>query len=559
MRRLPRGLRIGTKLTLMVLAMMALTLGISMVTYTHYENIVVDAVQNQTEALSKALQISVQQLTSRGQTDQELLQDYVRRLSARGVTEISILSSERKVVASSNRARIGTTVNEPRAATARVARQVGGKSLVVTGTIGTDDTTSEKISYNLDIPIIINDRVRGYVRLHVILDDFAALLRRIYLKRALTTAMVFLAGVAGSIFLAYRMTSPLNQLAAAAERVAAGDLDAAVPVAGGDEIGRLQRNFNRMLERLQEKRRLEARLRRAERAGVVGRFASAIAHEIRNPLNYINLSVDHLRTAFRPGEPQKAREFEASLDQIKEELGRLNGLVTDFLNFGRPPRLRPEPLRVDELLQEVSRFAAVGAARQGIAVEVQVAAGLPTIEADAEGLRTCVLNLVTNAIQAMPRGGRLQLAARPLPDGLVEIAVRDTGVGISEADLEAVFEPYFSTREGGTGLGLAITRRIIEEHDGRIEVESRVGEGTEFRIVLPVAGPSAAPAAGAPAPGTAGPGDEASRVPVAEPAARLLGRRPAAGDPQPEAAAEGHGSLAAGERKPAARRWRRRP
>ncbi|HMC82973.1 MAG TPA: ATP-binding protein [Candidatus Polarisedimenticolia bacterium] len=477
-----RDLRIGTKLTLMVLTLMALTLGMLFFTYEHYEKLLVDMVQNQTEDLSKALEISVQQLTSRGQTDKQLLQDYVQRLSARGVTEISILSTERLVLASSNQAKVGTRVHPPRRGT--------GKPLVITGTIGDDEDSDKKISYNLDIPIIIDDQKQGYVRLHIILDDFAALLHSIHLKRILATSLIFLAGVAGSLALAHRMTSPLLRLTLAAERVASGDLDAAVPVESRDEIGKLQGNFNRMLEKLRENRRLESQLRRAERAAAIGRLASAVAHEIRNPLNYVSLSVDHLRTAFPPGDGPRAAEFERSVAEIKEELHRVNGLVTDFLNFGRPPRLRVQSCRVEEIFQEVLRLTSARASQQGIAANMRVDPGLPTLRADPEGLRTCFLNLVSNAIQAMPRGGRLELEASRMKPDVACLKVRDDGIGISDVDLERIFEPYFSTKEAGVGLGLAITQRIVQEHGGRIEVVSRVGEGTEFQIVLPVTGPA---------------------------------------------------------------------
>ena len=204
MRTFLHGLRIRTKLTLMVLIMMALTLGILFLVYDHYETVLVDMVQNQTEDLSKALEVSVQQLTSKGQNDQQLLQDYVGRLSALGVTEISILSSERRVVASSNQARVGTRIHPP--------KKGPSGPFIITGTIGEDEDLKTKISYNLDIPIIVDDQKRGYVRLHVILDDFAALLRSIYLKRSLATSGVFLAGVGASLALAYRMTSPLKRL-----------------------------------------------------------------------------------------------------------------------------------------------------------------------------------------------------------------------------------------------------------------------------------------------------------------------------------------------------------
>jgi hypothetical protein len=478
-----RDLRIRTKLAIMVLTMMALTLGILFLIYDHYERVLVDLVLDQTEDLSKALEISVQQLTSKGQSDQQLLQDYTGRLSALGVTEISILSSERQVVASSNQARIGTRVHAPRRAAAG--------PLIITGTIGEDaEDAQKKISYNLDIPIIVDDQKRGYVRLHIILDDFAALLRSIYLKRSLATSGVFLAGVGASLALAYRMTSPLKHLAAAAERVAGGDLEVTVPVERGDEIGRLQGNFRHMLEALRENRRLESRLRRAERAGAMGRLASAVAHEIRNPLNYISLSMDHLRAASRPSEPARAQKFDESMEQIRQELRRVNALVTEFLNFGRPPRLRLQPCRVEEVLQEVVRFTAEGAGQRNVAVQVRIAPGFPALRADAEGLRTCFLNLVTNAIQAMPHGGTLELRAETDEPGLVRFEAKDTGVGIAERDLERIFEPYFSTKEAGVGLGLAISQRIVQDHDGRIEVSSRPGEGTEFRIVLPVDGPA---------------------------------------------------------------------
>jgi signal transduction histidine kinase len=482
MKRFLRNLRIGTKLTLMVLTMMALTLGILFLIYDHYETVLVDMVQNQTEDLSKALEVSVQQLTSKGQSDQQLLQDYVGRLSALGVTEISILSSERRVVASSNQAKVGTRIHAPKKGSAG--------PLIITGTIGEDEDLDKKISYNLDIPIIVDDQKQGYVRLHVILDDFAALLRSIYLKRSLATSVVFLAGVGASLALAYRMTSPLKRLTAAADRVAAGDLDVTVPVERGDEIGKLQGNFNRMLEALREKRRLEVQLRRAERAGAMGRLASAVAHEIRNPLNYVSLSVDHLRSSFRPSDPDRAGEFDSNVDQIKEEMRRVNALVTEFLDFGRPPRLRIQPCRSEEILQEVVRFTAPRAEQQKVGVELNLEGSLPLLRADSEGLRTCFLNLVTNGIQAMPRGGTLELRAETAGPGQVRFRVKDSGVGISERDLERIFEPYFSTKEAGVGLGLAITQRIIQDHGGRIEVFSQSGAGTEFCLVLPVEGPA---------------------------------------------------------------------
>jgi len=486
---LPRA-RIRTKLALMILVMMALTLGIHFLIETHYEKVLVDLVQNQTEDLSKALEISVQQMTSKGQSDQQLLQDYVGRLSARGVSEISILSSEWKVLASSNQAKVGTRVRPPHR---------GNKGpLVISGTLGGDEEVSQKTAYNLDIPIIVDDQKQGYIRLHIILDDFAALLRSIHRKRSLATSLVFLGGVGAALFLAYRLTSPLKRLSEAVERVSAGNLEASVPVVRGDEIGRLQVSFNRMLEKLRENRRLESQLRRAERAGSLGRLASAVAHEIRNPLNFVSLSVDHLRTDLAPEDPVRAREHEETLLSIKEELHRVDAMVTEFLSFGRPGRLRLQTCRLEEIVQDVLRLAAPAADRQKVVLHSEIPPGLPPITADPDGMRICLQNLVTNGIQAMPRGGKLTLSVQPLEPESVCFSVEDQGVGIAPDDWEKIFEPYFSTKETGVGLGLAITRRIIQEHDGEIDVASVPGGGTRFQVRLLRRGPSRASAPGRP-------------------------------------------------------------
>ena len=477
--------RIGTKLALMILVMMALTLGIHFLIETYYERVLVGLVQNQTEDLSKALEISVQQMTSKGQTDQQLLQDYVERLSARGVSEISILSSEWKIVASSNQSKIGKKVRPPR----------GPKGpLVLSGTLGDDEEVNPKSAYILDIPIIVDEQKLGYIRLHIILDDFAALLRSIHQKRSLATSLVFLGGVGASLLWAYRLTSPLKRLSEAVERVSTGNLEASVPVERGDEIGRLQSSFNRMLEKLREARQLESQLRRAERAGSLVRLASAVAHEIRNPLNFVSLSLDHLRANLRPEDSNRGREHDETISAIKDELRRVDSMVTDFLSFGRPPRLRLQSCRIEEVIQDALRLSTPAAERQKVALRLEIDPRLPPVLADPEGIRTCLQNLITNGIQAMPRGGVLTLRAEPDARESICVTVRDEGVGISPENRDKIFEPYFSTKEAGVGLGLAITRRIIQEHEGEIEVSGRAEGGTEFRMRLPRDGPAIAAA-----------------------------------------------------------------
>ncbi|HEV8374716.1 MAG TPA: ATP-binding protein, partial [Candidatus Polarisedimenticolia bacterium] len=314
----------------------------------------------------------------------------------------------------------------------------------------------------------------------------------VHRKRSLATSLVFLAGVGACLTLAHHLTSPLKRLSHAAERVSAGDLEVQVRVERGDEIGKLQRSFNRMLEKLRETRRLEQELRRSERAGSLGRLASAVAHEIRNPLNFMSLSVDHLRAALRPGETATSEETDRTLLAIKEELGRVNSMVADFLSYGRPPRLRISTCRLEDVLHDVLRLAALRAAQQKVSLDLQILGTLPAIQADPEGIRTCLMNLVNNGIQAMPLGGRLAIQAAEGEPAMIRITVTDEGVGIPSRDLERIFDPYYSNKEAGVGLGLAITQRIIQDHDGRIEVSSVENKGTEFLVYLPLEGPHAA-------------------------------------------------------------------
>jgi signal transduction histidine kinase len=167
-----------------------------------------------------------------------------------------------------------------------------------------------------------------------------------------------------------------------------------------------------MVERLREHRALEERLHFAERTSALGRLASAVAHEIRNPLNFINLSIDHVRERLPPEEAKKREDFDRILINMKAEISRLNRLVGDFLSFGKPMRLHPRLVSVEEVLREVASLVDHKAKDQGITLEVAADEALPRIVADPELLKTCFLNLMINAVDAMPEGGALEIAVR---------------------------------------------------------------------------------------------------------------------------------------------------
>jgi signal transduction histidine kinase len=287
----------------------------------------------------------------------------------------------------------------------------------------------------------------------------------------------------------WRFTRPVRELANAAHRVSAGDIDFTVSVAQKNEMGTLARAFNEMLKSLRDKRELEERLQRAERSALAGRFAAGIAHEIRNPLSFINLTIDFLRHKFPPAAEAMRAEYEKLCDSMKEEIERLNRLVSDFLSYGRPARLKLRELDARQLADEVIGLVRAKAEQQSVQLAVREESNDgqthdTRFQGDAEQLKTCFSNLAINAVQAMPKGGSLTITIHP-HEANIRVEFADTGTGIAPESLEHIFEPYFSTKDTGTGLGLALTKKLIEDHGGQIMVNSEVGVGTIFTVILP--------------------------------------------------------------------------
>jgi signal transduction histidine kinase len=282
-----------------------------------------------------------------------------------------------------------------------------------------------------------------------------------------------------------RFTRPVTELSQAAQRVADGDLGFEVPVGGPQEISRLSSTFNSMIVGLRRSRDLEEQLQRAERSAMVGRLASGIAHEIRNPLNFINLSIDYLREKYAPQADDSRNEYTRILTTIKDELARLNRLVSDFLSYGRPAKLKLREVDARTLIEEVRTLVAAQSEQQNVNINIlQNGNGNAMLQADGELLKTCFSNLMINAVQAMPEGGTLNVTLSP-NSSQVEVEFADTGQGISSEAIEQIFEPYYSTKETGIGLGLPLTKKIIEEHGGQISVKSEPNSGATFTVVLP--------------------------------------------------------------------------
>jgi signal transduction histidine kinase len=232
-------------------------------------------------------------------------------------------------------------------------------------------------------------------------------------------------------------------------------------------------------ESLEDRLRLELRLGRAERDATLGRLAAALAHEIRNPLTVIGTTVQYLRDRFEPDDDRRAL-----LDAADRKVRQMDESLDGLLSFSRPLELRANPGRLAPALQAVAEFVHARAAQQGVEVRVETEPRVPRVVLDQRLMEQAILNLALNALDAMRDGGCLTFALRAAPRHAV-VTVADTGGGLTDAKLAALFEPYYTTPRGGTGLGLAITRRIVEEHGGAIEASSEPGRGTTFTVLLP--------------------------------------------------------------------------
>ena len=332
---------------------------------------------------------------------------------------------------------------------------------------------------------------RWYVMVVLKKDDTKSLFRAA--EPLVYTLAILLLSIFVTIVLVWRFTRPISDLSKAARRVARGELDFRLSYDDrNDEIGHLTRQFNVMTEELEKNRNLQRQLQEAEKSAVVGRLASAIAHEIRNPLNYINLSLDHLRKKFAPEDKQKNENFEKLTSQLKIEVDRINRQVSDFLQYSRPVKLHLKPIEIRGVIEDSLRIVEPQAAELAISVSFVQRDKVPLIAGDLEVLRSVFNNLLINAVQSMEASGGSLSVVTYENGGLVVIEVKDKGIGIPRENLDKIFQPYFSTKETGTGLGLAIVKKIVEDHSGKIEIESVVGEGTTIIVSIPVYHPDAA-------------------------------------------------------------------
>jgi len=311
-------------------------------------------------------------------------------------------------------------------------------------------------------------------------------------RQIISTAMLvgsigILVAVLASLWFAARVTRPVVSLAEAARRVAAGDLGAKVEVESSDELGELAASFNRMTEDLVQQK---DRTLQAERVAAWRELARRLAHELKNPLFPLQVTVENLMRAKQKSPEMFEEVFHEGTATLLAEINNLKTIIGRFSEFSKMPQPQRRPTQVNDVARSVLRvfhaqLRGNDKEKNPITVHTALAEALPEISADPDLLHRALQNLVLNAIDAMPQGGELTIRTETLGDR-IEMSVSDTGSGLTQEECGRLFTPYYTTKQHGTGLGLAIVQSVVSDHGGTISVESTKEKGTTFRIELPV-------------------------------------------------------------------------
>lgn len=286
-----------------------------------------------------------------------------------------------------------------------------------------------------------------------------------------------LLSIAVGYFLSRKIASPVVALAEATQQVAGGDWNVRLETRSKDEVGKLVQAFNTMVRTLKEK---QDHLVALEKMAVWREIARVLAHEIKNPLTPIQLTVQQMKDKYPGDDPEYARLLAECSGIVNDEIDSLRKLVREFSEFARMPKLNLALGDLNELAREVARMYPTGA------LQLEIDPELPEVRFDYEQVRRALINLIENALDSIAsmESGRVTIATHREGEWVV-LAVADNGGGIPADLTDKIFEPYFSTKKSGVGLGLAIVKRIVEEHGGSIFVESSEGKGARFTLRFP--------------------------------------------------------------------------
>lgn len=467
-RSLFADLSLNKKLIFIMLFLNFILVSIILLMYSQTEQLLLRELQQQTVELTKAIQIGVEEITSDGITDEERLYKYLKNLNAKGIKEISVISNADEIVASTNTAKIGQPITHKR------------KELIIKAELG-EPISEEGSTYNVIFPVIAGNIQYGYVHLKFNKDDFSKVVRSNTLKRIIATFFVFGVGIVLALLLSKQYTKPIKNVVEAARKVAMGNFEQNIPIYGKNEIGQLSESFNFMVQKLKEIRKLEERLREAEHLSGLGQFSRNMAHEIRNPLNYINLSIDYILEKYSSND----KKFYNLILGIKQEIQRLDSIVNNFLTYSKPLKLNLQDVDIKDSIEEIILLIWTKMESEGIVLKKDYRDNVKA-RLDRDLFKSCLLNVISNAIEAMEMSEKKELVIlTEFKEEDFIISITDSGIGVLEKDIPKIFEPFFTTKEKGIGLGLSMTMRILEEHGGTVLFKSEKGKGSTISLILP--------------------------------------------------------------------------
>jgi signal transduction histidine kinase len=473
-----RRFSLRTQLLLILLFVLIVSVSSLSIIYSQAEEMVIDRVTDSLDDITKAIQISVEQMAFKGDST-ERLKSAVEMLNRKGIKEISIIGDDSQVIASSNPKKIGTKENPKKLG----AKSSGKKGFFITARIGEEGKKENQRLYNVIMPVSIKGQNLGYIHISMVLDDFQYLQRRNHFKRILATIFAFGLGIVVSLFLADQYTDPIKKIANASRAIAEGKLVRIRDNKRKDELGVLVSSFNEMVDKLSEQKELEEKLKKTEQLSMIGQLASGIAHEVRNPLNFLSLSIGHIKERLAEERISGGEDINDLLDSLKKEIYRVNELINNFLSLGKPIVLNRGWVSAEALMAD-ALYVLKDKIPEGITVALEVPDFCGPIYCDREYMRMCLINLILNSVQAIVDRGSVTVRFAS-EDRMKSISIADTGKGIQKEDIEKIFQPYYSTKKLGIGLGLTITKRFIEEHGGTISATSEVGGKTVITVIIP--------------------------------------------------------------------------
>lgn len=363
-------------------------------------------------------------------------------------------------------------------------------------------------------PLWIQGKMFGGILVEFPIDDVMKYLieyQRMFLTLIILDSIVLV--IFGSLLLSRVLVKPVKELVALTKKISEGDFNQIIEVNSNNEIGQLISSFNRMTEQLREKqekiknhleslelankklKETQEELIRTEKLASIGRFAAGVAHEVGNPLGSI---LGYTSLLSRGGiDKEEEREY---LKRIEKEIERINRIVRELLNYARPKKFEMKEVDVNEIVKNTLSLLSYQKSFKHIQTKLELQPVLPLIQGDDSQISQVFMNIILNAVDAMPNGGTLKIKTDEVIAGnglnprfsngerLIRTQISDTGIGIKQEDLKKIFDPFFTTKDPdkGTGLGLSVSLRIVESLGGVIQVESEYGKGSTFEVYFPV-------------------------------------------------------------------------